>query len=645
MAEFGYAGEILKVDLSSGKTTRLATSDYASRFLGGRGIATRLYWDMVPPETGAMEPENCLICATGPVTGFFGLAGCRWVICGKSPARQPEAFSYGNLGGKWGPTLKYAGYDCLAVQGQAEKPVYLFIHDGTVEIRDAAALWGSSAFDTSDSIRAELGKEVSVLAIGPAAENMVAFATALADGGASVSSGLGSVMGSKRLKAIAIAGNKRPNAAHPDRLQQLVERLRQMRGSVFTGPSPWGVPGITVKENCYGCGIGCNRQAYSDEKGRRFKSFCQATGVYAKPVMDYYGKWNEVQMRAVRLCDGYGLDTVVMMPLIRWLIDCYKEGIVDEKETGLPLSQAGSAEFIEALTRKIALREGFGDVLARGTLEAAGSLGERAEDIAHRYIATSTSETKDYDPRLILTTALFYATEPRRPVQQLHAVSGNTLIMWANWARGVKGAFFSTDDLREAAARFWGGTMAADFSTYRGKALAAKKIQDRAYVQESLVLCDVHWPTTMTSADYAGGHVGDPALESQIFSAITGKETDEEGLYLMGERTCNLQRAIQLRQGWGGRKGDRILDYFFREPLKKGDIFYNPDALMPGPDGKIISKIGAVVAHEEFEKMKSEYYGIRGWDVETGFPTRARLEELGLGDIVNDLEKRGLLGH
>ena len=643
MSEFGYAGEILKVDLSSGKTTRLATSDYAGNYLGGRGIATRLFWDMVPAETGAMEPANCLICATGPVTGFFGLAGCRWVICGKSPARQPEAFSNGNLGGKWGPTLKYAGYDCLAVQGQAEKPVYLFIHDGTVDIRDAGALWGSSAFDASDSIRAELGKEVSVLAIGPAAENMAVFATALADGGASVSSGLGSVMGSKRLKAIAVAGNKRPKAAHPDKLQKLIEHLRQMRGSVFSGPSPWGVAGITVKENCYGCGIGCNRQAYSDEKGRRFKAFCQATGVYAKPVMDYFGKWNEVQMMAVRLCDGYGLDTIVMAPLIRWLIDCYQEGIVGEKETGLPLSRAGSVEFIEALTRKIALREGFGDVLARGTLKAAELLGDRAKDIAYRYIATSTSESKDYDPRLILTTALLYATEPRRPVQQLHAVSGNTLIMWANWAREIKGAFFSTDDLREAAARFWGGTLAADFSTYQGKALAAKKAQDRAYAQESLVLCDVHWPMTMTSEHYAGGHVGDPTLESQILSAITGKTIDEEGLYHIGERTCNLQRAIQLRQGWCGRKGDQILDYYFREPLKKGDIFYNPDALMPGPDGKIISRIGAVIDREEFENMKSDYYGVRGWDVETGFPTRAKLEKLGLSDIISDLEKRSLL--
>jgi len=642
VTEFGYAGEILKVDLSNGKATRLPTADYTSKFLGGRGVAAKLYWDMVLPDTEAMEPGNCLIYATGPTTGFFGFAGCRWTICGKSAARHPESFTYGNLGGKWGPALKYAGYDALVVQGQADQPVYLFIHDGTMEIKDASALWGKSAFDTRDSIRAELGKETSVLSIGPAAENMVAFATALADGGASVSAGLGSVMGSKRLKAVVVAGDKRPRAAYPERLQRLVEHIKSIRGSAFEGPSQWGVPGITIRENCYGCGIGCSRQTYSGEKGRRFKAFCQATGVYAKPAMDYYGEWNEVQLRAIRLCDGYGLDTAVMQPLILWLLDCYRENLVSEEETGLMLSSAGSAEFIETLTRKIAFREGFGDVLARGTLKAADSLGEKTKELTSKYIATGANETKDYDPRLISTTGIFYATEPRRPISLLHAVSGNTLIMWADWARGMKGAYFSTDDLRGVAARFWGGPLAADFSTYDGKALAAKTAQDRTYVQESLVLCDIHWP--MMAVNYSGVHVGDPSLESQIFSAITGRETDEVALYQIGERIFNLQRAILLRQGWGGRKGDRLLDYFHQEPLKKGDVFFNPDALMPGQDGKIISKIGSVVDLEEFEKMKSEYYQLRGWDVETGFPTRAKLNELGLGDITSDLERRGILG-
>ncbi len=223
MADFGYAGEILKVDLSDGEITRLPTSDYAERFLGGRGIAARLYWDMVPPQTGALDPENCFICASGPAAGFTRLAGFRWKIFGKSPAGEPEAFSHANLGDSWGIKLKYAGYDALVVRGKAEKLVY--IHDGTTEIKDASHLWGRSAFDAGDSLKAELGREVSVLSIGPAAENMVTFATVLADGGASGSGGLGSVMGSKMLKAVAVAGGRRPTAAHPGRLSTLADRF------------------------------------------------------------------------------------------------------------------------------------------------------------------------------------------------------------------------------------------------------------------------------------------------------------------------------------------------------------------------------------------------------------------------------------
>jgi aldehyde:ferredoxin oxidoreductase len=557
MSEFGYADKILTVNLSDGKSSELATADYAGKFLGGRGLAAKLFWDMVPPGTGAIEPDNCLICATGPVTGFFGLAGCRWVMCGKSPLRQPEAFSYGNLGGKWGAALKYAGYDALAVKGRAEKPVYLYIHDGTVETKDASALWGLSTFDTVERVQTEVGKGVSVLSIGPAAENLVVFATALADAGASVSGGMGSVMGSKKLKAIAVAGDKRPKAAHPEKLKQITDLVRQIRSSTFDAPSPWAVPGLTKPENCYGCGVGCSRQSYKGEDGRRYKSFCQASGIYTMAAMKYYGKMNEVPLMAVRLGDGYGLDSAVMAPLIAWLIECYREGMINEAQTGLPLSKAGSAEFIEELTRKIAFREGFGDVLAKGTLAAAAMLGEKAKELTDKFIATRTSETKDYDPRLILTTALMLATEPRRPISQLHGISGNILISWCSWARGLEGAFFSTDDLRKAAERFWGGIKAVDFSTYEGKALAAKKVQDRSYAQESLALCDVHWPMMVTSATNPNGHVGDPTLESQIYSAITGKETSEEELYRIGERIFNLQRAIQLREGWGGRDGDR----------------------------------------------------------------------------------------
>jgi len=639
MVEFGYAGEILKVDLSDGNTATLPTADYADKFVGGQGIGVKLYWDMVPPEAGAFDPENCLIYASGPLTGFPRFAGFRWKVCGKSPAGDRETFCYANFGERWGAFLKYAGYDALAVRGIAEKPAYLFINNETVEIRDASYLWGNSTFDTIDILKTELGKEVSVLTIGPAAENLVPYATMLADEGASGSAGLGAVMGSKRLKAICVTGNKRPVAARPQELKQLADYIKKMRPRADI-VSPWAIPGITRNHACYGCGIGCSRQMYTGEDGRRYKSFCQATSCYREPVMRYYGEWHEAHLLAIRLCDGYGIDTAIMQGQIEWLDACYREGLLNEKETGLPLSKVGSQEFIEALIGKIANREGFGDVLARGTIEAARAVGARAEEMLGLYIATRLSETKDYDPRMIITTALLYATEPRRPIQQLHEVSG-PLMMWLGYMGGDEGPRLSSEALCKAAARAWGNVNAADFSTYEGKALAARRIQDRTYVKESLVLCDLMWPLSLGL--YPGAPQSGPPLESQIYSAITGKETDGAGLDRIGERIFNLQRAILLRQGWEGRKDDRLLDYYHTDPLQQGEIFFNPDGLVPGRDGESTSRLGAVVDMEEFEKMKTEYYELRGWDLESGLLTKARLQELQLKDVVTDLEGRGLL--
>ena len=162
MSEYGYAGEILKVDLTNRKVSKLATADYAERFLGGKGLATALYWDMVVDPAGPLDPGNCLICASGPVAGFAGFTASRWLVCGRTLAAEPQTFSYGNLGGRWGIRLKYAGYDAMVVQGKADRPVYIFVHDGAVEIRDASRLWGASAFATEDRLKDELGKGISV---------------------------------------------------------------------------------------------------------------------------------------------------------------------------------------------------------------------------------------------------------------------------------------------------------------------------------------------------------------------------------------------------------------------------------------------------------------------------------------------------
>jgi len=238
-----------------------------------------------------------------------------------------------------------------------------------------------------------------------------------------------------------------------------------------------------------------------------------------------------------------------------------------------------------------------------------------------------------------LTNALLYATEQRRPINQLHELA-HSFWLWVNWTKGEEGAFLSYEDFRTVAENSWGGAAAADFTSYEGKALAAKKIQDRTYAKESLILCDFLWPVIWVR--FAEDHTGDPTMESQVLSAITGKEIDEVGLNRIGERIFNLQRAILLRQGWGGRRGDRLLDYLHEEPLQ--NVFFNPDCIVPGRNGEIVSRKGKKIEREDFENLKSEYYELRGWDVESGLPTESKFQELELGDVAGDLKARGLLG-
>jgi len=291
--------------------------------------------------------------------------------------------------------------------------------------------------------------------------------------------------------------------------------------------------------------------------------------------------------------------------------------------------------------RQVSYREGFGNLLADGVLKTSRHLGNRAEELLPEVIATSASEKKDYDPRLFITTSLLYATEPRRPIHQLHEVSF-PVFSWLGGRRNTGGgSVFSSEDFRRIAKKFWGSEIAADFSTYEGKAMAAKRIQDHQFVKESMILCDFKFPNTvnMNSPD----HTGDPTLESQLYSAITGRETSEEELNRAGERIYNVQRAGRIRQGWGGREGDKLLDYLHTRGLTREDLFFNPECTVPGKDGEPMSRLGMVVDRDEFEKMKDEYYGYRGWDIETGLQTKEKLSELGLEDIAADLEIRGLV--
>ena len=640
MKQFGYAGNILKVNLSEGLSSRLGTADYTNRFIGGRGVAAKLYWDFVPPEADALAPENCLICVSGPVSGFTGFAGSRWQICAKSPLGDRETFSYANLGGKFGVNLKYAGYDGLAIQGKAKKPAYLVITNDNVEIKDASQYQGKSTFDTCDLLKKEYGNTFSIMTIGPAGENLVTWATILTDDGSSASAGMGAVMASKNLKAVLVAGNTKPEAADPERLNSLRAQIKEIAKNILY-EEPWNDIDNLRPQVCFGCGLGCGRNSYKDTNGRKYKSLCQATMFYFKHIIAYDGDLNhETRFLATRLCDMYGLDTSVIHGMVDWLAWCHAEGLIDEAQSGLPLSKIGGPEFIEKLTKMIAYREGFGDILAKGTIEAANSIGENAMERIGDFIANRNSETKDYDPRLMPATALIYAMEPRRPIQTLHEPV-SPLFNWIEWANKMENASFSSEVFRKYSKRIWGSEEAADFTTMEGKALASKKARDRAYVKESMILCDLRWMRMW--ADYFTKNIDRPAFEHQIFSAITGKDVDEDGLNRLGERNVNLQRAVLLRQGWDGRNDDQLMDYYFTQPLQKGELFCDPECIVPGKNGDVVSKEGAVIDRQEFEQLKDEYYELRGWDVETGLPKATTLKEFDMEDIAEGLAQRGLL--
>jgi len=444
-------------------------------------------------------------------------------------------------------------------------------------------------------------------------------------------------MGSKNLKAIAVVGNKRPTAANPERLSKVADYIFELREKHGLRQHKWIHEGKTKRRACYGCVAGCIRQYYETADGRQVKFFCHFGDMYETSAVKYYGKWDEVVVDAADLCHHYTLDSFVMEPMILWLGKCYQAGILTEKETGLPLSKIGSPEFIQTLVRKISLREGFGDVLAQGTFKAAEIVGKGSRELIGDTIATRANDFAMYDPRLYIVTGLLYATEPRKPIQQLHEVT-TVMHQWIGQQEGQP-ELLSPEAMATIAEKFWGGRIAADFSTYEGKALAAKKIQDRTYAKESLILCDFMWPLLWIRD--GKDRVGDPTVESQVYSAVTGNEKDEEGLNQMGERIFNLQRAIRLREGWGKIQRDRLLDVFYDVPMQTAR--FNPDCLVPDKNGKPVSRKGKVVEIDKFEKMMSEYYQLRGWDARSGLPTRAKFQELELADIYSDLKKRKLV--
>lgn len=650
MSAFGYAGRILRADLTSGRISETPTSDYAERFLGGRGLAAGIYWDEVPPETGAFDPENRIIFATGPLGGVPAVGGSRWTVCGKSAASN--SFSYCNMGGRWGAELKFAGYDAVVVHGRSDKPVFLLIDGEKAELRDASAIWGKGAIETRTILKTEFGGSARVVTIGPAGENGAVMASFCADGDASGSGQLAASLGAKRLKAIVVRGaGKKVQIARPDDFREFVNRYRELKIAFPTHDWPqisrWSrdlvldfrtIPNQELKrEPCYGCMAQCARRSYQAADGTRGKFLCHSAYFYQPEAERYYGEWNDVPFHATKLCDSYGVDTKAIDKIINLLDQCHQSGILTDESTGLPLSKIGSHEFIGTLVRSISLRQGIGDVLAQGVDEAKKKLLPPGVTVKGPGLLSEPAFFDPYGPRYLIMNAFIYAMEPTFAIAQLHEAS----MIVARWRTASLGlSYLNSDMVREIARRFWGSDLAANFTTYEGKALGAKMLQDRQYAKESLILCDFLWP--MTQFEFTEDHVGDPTMESRLLSAVIGNDVDEPGLRAIGERVFNLQRAILVREGHRGREFDRLDERCFTEPLEYD--LSNPDCIVPGKDGEPVSMKGRLVDRGKWETMKDEYYELRGWDVRSGLQTRAQMESIGLTDVALDLEQRDLLG-
>ncbi len=634
---FGWTGKILKIDLCRSKITELDTLDYAPRFIGGRGVATRIYWDEVGPGVGAFDPENCLVLMSGPLAGTGVQGAARFAVAGKSPMLKPEGFCYGNLGGFFAPALKSAGYDGVVVTGASEKPVYVWISDGRAEILDASELWGQGVYRVRDRLRARHGGDTRFVTTGVAGENRCRTATLITDHEGSASAGFGAVIGSKNLKAIAVNGTARPRVAHPGKLKELNRRVQRLskRGSLRV-PLPRDQMECVGKAPCHQCGMDCFRRRFRTAGGKEAVLKCQSMIFYMPWVAGKPGENMETAVDATEICNDLSLCTMEMENVLRWLEACHRSGCLKEKDTGLPMSDLGSRAFLEKLATMIAHREGFGEILAEGLLRAGERLGGSVEEQFDESVS-GVGLGASYSGRQYIPHALLYAMEPRQPMSMLHEVSF-LIAHWLLHRLNPELSPVTAQVFRAAAETFWGSEKAWDFTTYEGKALAAVKIQDRSCVKDSLALCDFGWP--IMDSFNTPDHVGDASLESSLFSAVTGVETDEAALNRAGERIFNLQRGVLLREGWQAGDADVPAEFNFTKPVETDPL--NPNLLVPGPTEEPNSVKGNILDRVKFEQMREEFYRLRGWDTESGLPQCGTLQRLDLADMAQDLIQKGL---
>lgn len=610
----GYVGQLLRVDLTKkGVTREPLREDWASDFVGGVGYSARLLYDELKPKIDPLGPDNKLIFMTGPTCGTMIPSGSRGSVCGKSPLTN--SFFHSIFGGYWAPELKFAGYDGLVLEGRSERPVYLWIDDGRVEIRDAAHLWGKGTLETEEIIRKELSdEEVQVATIGEAGEDGTPYAMILVGIRAAGRGGLGAVMGSKGVKAIAVRGTGGvpvPNMLRAYNTSMKLNEVlfanagvkglleygtarntgplnaagilptRNWQTEVFAGVE--GVTGETMKEQvvkanraCFGCTINCTK--YSVVSSGPYKSVIN--GPDYETVFGFGSMCGVGDIKAIckadEICDEYGLDLMSASCTVAWAMECFEKGILTLKDTdGIDL-RFGNAEAMLAVTEKIGKREGIGALLAKGTREASRIVGKGSERFA---VHVKGLELAGHTPRPFASAAVGYATGPRGG---------------------------SHHDARTTAEKMG----ISDRKVLEDKGVLAAEVNHFLIFNDSVILCHL--------AETVWGPVGITENAVEALNAVTGWNLDVQEGRKIAERQWNMIRCFSAREGFT-RKDDQLPPRMTEDPIPEGPMK------------------GAVMPRETLERLKNDYYSYRGWDLETGNPTRAKLAELGLEFAAEDV--------
>lgn len=652
---YGWAGKTLQMDLGTGKTSTVPWDKEGRRFLGGRGGNAWLFWKHTKAGMSPYDPEAPVIFGSGALaaTGLIGASRMEVTVVS---AAKTETHSIGNvgMGGSWAPELKYAGYDNIVIKGRAEKPVYLYVYNDEVEIRDASGVWGKGTFDTETLLLEEVGDEdAQVASIGPAGENLAVQATV--EHGYRSGTPVGSSMGAKKLKAVVVRGTGAVNVHDPDAVlelnRQLVKTVKDTKKRLGEAiPRGEGkdayLQGFLVGD----AGVVGNYESHAwrerpdvkkaYEENYLEKYFVKNVGCFGCPfpcqplyeIPDVgaciwrcyptYWPWKlwmtdlASAFKGTRMMSDLGLDNKEVATVVSWLMHLYNDGLVEGKDLDGVSFERGDPEALFETARRMAYRDGFGDALADGPVTLAKKLGKKATDYLY------------HNQGLTMRTFEFRA-EPGTALGEVISARGNSLrattyhvVLWDKPAReGYAGVDPEERDASYEWSRRMFGTEKAIMATeYEGKPAALIYEMNGAAIADSLGYCATMIRPGRTGAP--GSQFGEASYQfaADRFRAVTGMDVDEAALFQYGERICNLERAIVVRDG-RTRAAETLPDFFFEAPI------------LDGPQA------GKKLDRGRFEKMKDEYYTIRGWDPETGTQREPTLNKLGMADVAKELKK------